>query len=252
MMPIIKRLHAAIGRLKRQTAVKTEVPRLDFEQLLQNYYEELDLHNAVAIDVGAHTGRHTVPLAACVGKEGIVMAFEPVPTLRHELQANCLAAGLINVEVLPFALSNSEGIAEFSFVPNLPEEGGLKERKQYNAVPSSIEKFEVAVKLLDHLVSDNVDVRFIKIDVEGAELDVLRGAAGVIERHRPVVAFEAGASAFLSYHDQPELIYQFFTERDYDVFSIHRKKIGSESEFRKAAYEQNFWDYVAVPRAHSP
>ncbi|MEM7197982.1 MAG: hypothetical protein AAF352_06405, partial [Pseudomonadota bacterium] len=58
-------------------------PPASFEDFLEEFYTKLDLKGKTVIDIGAHAGRHAIPLAQLVGVEGIVLAFEPVPAVRH-------------------------------------------------------------------------------------------------------------------------------------------------------------------------
>jgi len=147
--------------------------------------------------------------------------------------------------VSPYALSTAPGLAEFNFVPNLPEESGLKERKYYNAPPAPFEKIPVKVARLDDVLPEGAPVRFVKMDVEGGERDVLLGAPRLLDRCRPIVAFECGAASFLGYHDAPEEIYRMFATRGYRVYSITGEWIQDEAQFRAASYRQAYWDYVA-------
>jgi FkbM family methyltransferase len=219
---------------------------MDFEALLEAFYRELELSKKTVIDVGAHVGRHALPLAAKVGKEGIVHAFEPIPTIRSQLVANALAAGANNIIVYPFALSEVNGLADFQFIPNLPEESGLKARHIYNAVPDPVQLIPVQQHCLDDLLPE-ASVAFMKIDIEGGELDMLKGSRHLLRRARPIVAFECGAASFLGYHDHPQDLFQLFTDADYAVFSIHGDRIASPESFREKTFAQNYWDYIASP-----
>ncbi|MEM7198164.1 MAG: FkbM family methyltransferase, partial [Pseudomonadota bacterium] len=170
----------------------------------------------------------------------------PVPAVRHGLHEKLVQSGCNNVVVLPFALSDRTERGEFNFIPNLPEEGGLKRRHRYNAEPEAFIPVEVAVKRLDDMVPVGADIVFIKIDVEGAELAVLEGAQGILQKNRPVVAFECGAGSFLGYHDRPEDIWKLFDQLDYRIISITGEMMHTAEKFRKESHVQKFWDYIAI------
>ena len=72
---------------------------MNFEQLLENFYTSLDLDGKIVIDIGAHSGRHTLPLAQLVGEKGAVLAFEPLPDIRKLLEVNLGNAKVNNVAV---------------------------------------------------------------------------------------------------------------------------------------------------------
>jgi FkbM family methyltransferase len=220
---------------------------MDFEAKLQAFYSQLPLHGATVIDVGAHVGRHAVPLANLVGMEGACYAFEPIPSVRQMLVININQSGLNNTIILPFALGESNRIAEFNFIPNLPEESGLKKRHIYNAVPSEFQLITVQVRRLDDVVPILANVKFIKMDVEGGELDVLRGSTRILDESRPIVAFECGAAGYLGYGSNPDEIFEIFSSRSYSVYSITGIRIASVEEFRHETTTQRFWDYIAFP-----
>jgi FkbM family methyltransferase len=220
---------------------------MDFEKKLEEFYNCMDLTGATVIDIGAHIGRHAIPLAKKVGMTGFLYAFEPIPVIRNCLTENLWSSGLNNVAVYPFALSSKRGVSEFNYVPNLPEESGLKKRHLYNGVPSEFQKIEVGVFRLDDLIPSRNKISFIKIDVEGGELDVLQGASELLESSQPIVAFECGAGSFLGYHKTPEAIFKIFSSLEYKIFSITGERIIDAEAFSKASYAQNFWDYVALP-----
>jgi FkbM family methyltransferase len=220
---------------------------MDFESKLEHFYSKLDLENTSVVDVGANLGRHTIPLAKKVGEAGVLFAFEPIPVIRNHLNENIASNMLNNVVVYPFALSTKRGISEFNYIPNLPEESGLKKRHRYNAVPSEFRIIKVGVFRLDDLIPSASQVSFIKIDVEGGELDVLLGAVVLLKTSRPIVAFECGAGSFLGYHETPEVIFDMFSSLQYLVFSITGELIKDATAFHDASYAQNFWDYIALP-----
>jgi FkbM family methyltransferase len=218
----------------------------DYEAMLATFYGRLDLKDTSVVDIGAHVGRHTIPLAHQVGSSGIVHAFEPIPAIRQVLVRNLAAAGINNTVVLPFALADASAMAEFVYLPDYPEESGLKHRKVYDRKDLREEKIPVKVCRLDEALPP-LPVSFIKMDVEGGELDVLRGALRTLETSRPVVAFECGANAFLGYHERPDEIYAIFRSRGYVVYSITGVEMASLEQFRNNTFKQDFWDYVAFP-----
>lgn len=221
---------------------------MDFEAKLEAFYNHLELNGTFVIDIGANIGRHTIPLAKKAGSAGFLHAFEPIPLIRRKLVENLALSGQNNVAIFPCAVSNRSGVSEFNYVPNLPEESGLKERRFYNATPDRIEKIQVNIFRLDDLVPRKWKVSFVKIDVEGGELDALLGAKEILEASRPIVAFECGAASFLGYHDTPHLIFDIFSSLEYEVFSIIGQRISSSDVFSQASRDQNFWDYIALPR----
>jgi FkbM family methyltransferase len=219
---------------------------MDYEGLLEAFYTRLPLNGATVIDVGAHTGRHAIPLAAQVGVSGVVHAFEPIPEIRGRLTQNLESAEVNNVVVYPFALASKPAEVQFHYIPNLPQESGINARYMYNS-PTDPPKL---LKLYAHSLDDifpNTPVAFIKIDIEGGELDMLEGSGRTLTISRPIVSFECGAASFLGYHDRPQDLFRLFHDRGYAVYSILGTQIADEHAFREAAHAQEVWDYVAVP-----
>ncbi len=142
------------------------------------------------LDVGANVGAVTLALARQVGPSGRVLAIEPGPPyvarLRQNLWANPRLAN--RVVVLRAGLSETEGSLLWRPDPLHPFNAGLSQVHSA-AVPGEL---PVAVTTLDDAVARQEwkRVDFIKIDVEGMELEVLRGARGTLEMLRPVVLFE--------------------------------------------------------------
>src|SRR5262245_28889873 len=97
---------------------------LDYEALVQRLYEAILRPGDVAFDVGAHLGRHTLPLSRRVGRMGRVIAFEPLPQCLASLHRDAPA----NVEIHDCALGAQAGPAEFVIAVDLPSYSGLRER----------------------------------------------------------------------------------------------------------------------------
>jgi FkbM family methyltransferase len=216
-----------------------------FEQRLQHVYSGWLRDGDTVIDVGAHTGRHAVPMAACVGQTGQVRAFEPNPRIFPLLQRRVSALGLSNVSMQDLALSDSAGEAEFVIAIDRIEESGLRER-QYDSA-TRLEHVQVKLVKLDDIAPESV--RFIKIDTEGAEFNVILGAKETIARLRPVVSFEFGENSYRAYGVDPGAVHRFFGQLNYGIFSIFGDTL-DEKTFVRHSREQLYWDYIACPSVH--
>ena len=151
------------------------------------------------VDVGCHRGevlRHVVRLAP----RGRHHAFEPIPEL-----ARRLGRRYPGVAVHEAALSSTPGRSKFQHVTNASGYSGLK-RRLYDRPDPVIEEIEVDVTTLDAAVGPDAEVAFVKIDVEGGEVDVLRGGLATLRRCRPWILFEAGPRSTGQYGDGPDEI----------------------------------------------
>ena len=132
----------------------------------------------VVFDVGAHVGSYTMHASRLCGSHGHVFAFEPVPANLRYLKRHIELNHLTNVTVIEAALSDIDGPARFAPAPDgvtshLSPKGAL----------------EVSCHRLDTLVSEGIVPApdCIKIDVEGAEAAVLRGAIELLTTCRPAI-----------------------------------------------------------------
>lgn len=148
---------------------------------------------STCIDVGANIGQWAVPMAKCVGPQGRLFAFEPIPLLADALDKTFAVNGLTHATAHAIALSDHNGRATFHI--------NLRNDKIVDSGVSSLEhrapgaqSIEVATLSLDDFLRDQSvsRVSFIKIDVEGHEHAVLAGARETLAAHRPALLIETG------------------------------------------------------------
>src|SRR5215468_9620529 len=140
------------------------------------------------VDVGANIGFHALYVAhSCPGTK--VVCFEPNPFVRAELARNVAFDGVAGVEIRPFALGERPGSADFHAQTARAYNRGASSLLRNPNVGSRYQKLPVEVRVLDdELAGRRVDL--LKIDTEGCEAAVLRGARKTICEHRPIVVFE--------------------------------------------------------------
>lgn len=146
---------------------------------------------AVAVDVGANVGQHSLYLAPRVAQ---VVAFEPWPQARAAFMANLERNGLDNVDIRPVALGDIAADLQF-FAPSTANLGTGSFVADVNRnLPSGT----LPVVRGDDALADLTRIDVIKIDTEGFEAKVLTGLAGTLRRHRPAVLFEMSDAVALS------------------------------------------------------
>ncbi len=135
----------------------------------------------LVVDVGANIGNHTVFFAGVCGCR--VIAIEPNQTALEGLRRNVEANGLEDrVSILPYAVGAAISA------------GRLHEGSADNIGLTTVEvddDGDLEIRPLDDLVEEASQLRLIKIDVEGMEMDVLKGAKSVLQASRPILALEA-------------------------------------------------------------
>ncbi len=161
------------------------------------------------VDIGANVGFYTVRLSEAVGPRGMVHAFEPVPETFAILSDIVRRLPLPNVVLHACALADGEGAAEM-VVPG--EAGGADNLYLAHLAgedPGPGRRVRVETTTLDGLRRGGLPrIAFIKCDVEGAELLVLRGAGAVFRGDRPVVLCEVSRHA-TRFRSSPEEVFAF-------------------------------------------
>lgn len=143
-----------------------------------------------AIDVGGHIGFFTMHMAAAVGPEGRIYAFEPFDANADLLQRSIAENGFgTRVSFQRAAVGASEGLATLTFPVETLNSGGAYLLPDGGMPLAGNLKKEVQVVALDALHLRR-PIRFIKMDVEGAEPQVLRGARRILAEDRPVILSE--------------------------------------------------------------
>lgn len=140
------------------------------------------------LDVGAHDGAFTLPFAALPGSR--VLAFEPLPAAFARLRA--AAGALPNVALRQEALGDAEGTITLTLpvLDGVPQEQWASTTKGYAGLDARVteQRYDVPLRPLDGLGLD--DLTAVKLDAEGGEYEVLRGARETLLRCRPILSIE--------------------------------------------------------------
>lgn len=218
-----------------------------FERMTESFYAKVVQPGDTVVDGGAHTGRHALPLARLVGAEGVVIAFEPLPTAADKLQQLMTATGLDRrVQLRREALSRESGRRPFYVVHNMPEFSGLKNRDYGEFVPECSE-IQVQVTTIDSTLGGGgrwpAHVSFIKLDLEGGEFRALQGAEETLKRYRPCCVFENGLGSSADDYDAVEF-FEFFRQRGYGLYDVLGHRI-DERHWNVPGP----WQFVAIPES---
>ena len=163
-----------------------------------------------AVDVGAHKGLILESIVK-YSTQGKHYAFEPIPALAEGLRTH-----FPTVNVYDLALSDHNGQERFNHVLTNPGYSGLKQR--HYPYKERVEELVVKTACLDDVIPEFTKISFIKIDVEGAELQVFRGAQRILRNNRPVVVFEHEPGGALSYGTKPDQVFEFLKGCGLDVW----------------------------------
>jgi FkbM family methyltransferase len=138
--------------------------------------------------------------------QGQHVAFEPIPRL-HLL----LCRRFPRVKCYRLALSDRKGTVQFSYFREMDGFSGFL-RRDVGIDPGQVEEITVGTERLDEILPVDLQVALIKIDVEGAEYRVIRGAERVIRRSRPFIVFECGKGGLDIYGHSPEQVFDLLND----------------------------------------
>ncbi len=160
-----------------------------------NMLKWINLNEGVFIDVGAHVGKYSIRIAKKLNNKGQVVAIEAHPITYGFLEKNKILNKLNNITLLNKGVYNKK------------EKGKIFSGREGLAASSIIEKntghagsyFNIYLDMLDNIVRDlklnRVDL--LKVDVEGADVEVIEGAIKTIKRFRPKIIIEISGEEHL-------------------------------------------------------
>lgn len=217
------------------------------EVAVRAVYEALLDEGDSAIDGGAHSGKHTIPMANAVGQSGFVLAFEPSPIPHARLLANLSKSGIDNVRAERLAVTESLGDSvQFLVFPERPGVSGLRRRTDA-AGKLDAEEISVSTTTLDTYSSHLHRLGFIKLDVEGAELQALYGARRIVETQQPVIHVEASYISWSAFNYGPKELLEYARKYEYQIVDITGLPMDSEQALDLSFRTPSVWDYLLVP-----
>ena len=224
--------------------------RGDYEPHLTRLWNRLAARNAVAIDVGANIGAHTLTMASCVGPGGRVLAFEPNPIVRKVLERNLALNGIDHVQVFDCALGSQRGSLPLRVPRRDSEEFSNLGLASLVALETPHDLVNVDIRTLDEVVEaegvERIDV--IKIDVQGYEMETLRGMRDCLAKHRPALAFEYDAWAWRQANVQPSEAFNFLDAAGYQLFLLDGPTGTGERPLNQSEALPDYLDLLALPR----
>lgn len=183
----------------------------------------------VVLDVGGHHGLMAIVAAKKVLPLGKVVSFEPNASARAIFHENCALNGVRNVQIETCALSDHPGTAKFyaqkgsvswnsSFFKDFACQHGRDE----------VEESEVQVSTLDdYIASTSLKPAFLKIDAEGSEFLILKGAMHTIEKFHPIISMEFNPESAIAAGTTVEAMQTLFEELGYRLVVLGRSWTGT-------------------------
>jgi FkbM family methyltransferase len=215
-----------------------------FESVIEDIYTAVLSAGDLALDGGAHVGRHSFPMAERVGPAGMVLAVEAYPKLARKLVQRAKKRRLLQVQVIDRALHDRVGSVPFHCTKQHPAYSGIQARR-YD-FKESVHVVEVEATTIDFLMTQYADrhLRFVKLDLEGGELRALEGGRNTLNKSRPLIVFENDQEKSAELYGYPtEEWFGFFAATGYETFTLWGQPYGREDWGRRDIP----WYFIAAP-----
>uniref|UniRef100_UPI003570CF92 FkbM family methyltransferase n=1 Tax=Salmonirosea aquatica TaxID=2654236 RepID=UPI003570CF92 len=219
-----------------------------------NFFKKFIPKGSLCIDIGTNIGDTTVPMALAAGKEGTTLGFDPNPYVYKILEENVkLNRDKANIIPYPFAITKEEG--EFNYASSEASfgNGGIANEVVTDQGSFQLSQKVKGVVLEDFLLKHYSDLlprlSFIKVDVEGADREVIESIGGLLMKYKPVLVAECFKRSTPS--ERAEL-YETVAGLGYSLYYFSNFDDQAEIIAIKSAKDMNHWktfNFYAVPKA---
>ena len=193
-------------------------------------------------DIGANLGWYSLLLSKLNPKSKI-FSFEPIPKLFEQLSINVRLNEITNV--FPFQMALMDRESDFDgelmyyndFEPGAASFRNIRDREEFEAI-------RVHTTTLDSFCSEHDSAPdFMKIDVEGSELSVLRGAEHILRKHHPVLFVEILRKFCAKFGHSAMDVVDFLKSCDYKMYTLQDSELIPQDEINEDTIETNFYFY---------
>lgn len=227
-----------IRRLRDEQGLRST--RIDWERLLTVNYRQYLQRGCAVIDVGAHHGMHSCRFLRYLRPAHLVLV-EPIPQMAEGLRREFRSRP--QVEVREVALGAEARRTAFVVNDRSPGESGLLPRR-YNLAEARTRSIEVTVERLDDWdLPFKVD--FVKVDVEGGEVDVLHGGRDFLARNRCIVSVEYGEAGYSAYGCDAMTLHELAVENGYRIADLFGNLVSADEWPR--VVDAYYWDFILLP-----
>jgi len=221
---------------KESPKTLSEIEVSDYRKFLQE--------GDFCIDIGAHSGDSALPMAVAVGNEGMVLALEPNPYVYFLLEKTVrLNRGVLNIFPIMAAAARDSGYMTFEYSDSGFCNGGRHEGisilRHGHAFKQEVVTINLADELRECFSKELPRLKFIKVDTEGFDLQVLKSLVDIIDQYRPYIKAEVYTKLT---RQQRENLLKFLLERGYELYKVNEDamrgaKIGVEDAMKWRNYD---------------
>lgn len=191
------------------------------------FLKGLDLCGKTIYDIGGYEGVVTIYFASATGENGRVITFEPNPGNYSKILENVNLNMFTNVDVRQVALGKKSGEATLAFQPSGFSSGSIQDDIQKQILQKKrSETVQVQIDTLDNQININnlPEPDFVKIDVEGLEMDVLLGMTDTIKNYKPKLFIEIHGVDIQKKIDNVKRVVKFLTTNEYSIYHVESNK----------------------------
>jgi FkbM family methyltransferase len=197
-----------------------------YEPLETEIIKEKIQNGDVVIDIGANIGYFTLLLAKLVGTTGKVFAFEPEPSNFSLLNENIKLNKYNNVITEQKGVADSNNVMKFFLANDRTMHSLHKSKYHHNEMMIDVVKLDDYFKDLDFITK----IKFIKIDAEGSEFNVLKGMKEILKRNNTVkLLIEFIPEHLIKAGIDPKEVIEFLRKRNFEIFFVNEKTKKMES-----------------------
>jgi FkbM family methyltransferase len=207
--------------------------------------EKLNLCGKVVYDIGAHHGYYSFLFSKFVGNSGKVFAFEPSPRERFYFKISQFLNHSKNISLIPFGLSSKSGKSTFYQAQGIfTGFNSLRPPRFPRGYGAKTKKITVNLITLDNFVTQRNLPLFMKIDAEGAEFSIIKGAKRLIKSNAPLMLMEMADIRSKAWNYKIANFIQYLRRYDYLLYKI------TEAGYLTRIKKQKIYDdnYFLIPK----
>lgn len=205
-----------------------------WERGVTNIFKKYIRKNDIVIDVGANIGYYTLLSAKIVGDNGRVYAFEPSQKVYKKLKYNISLNNFKNI------ITECLGVSDKENKERLCLQSSYKIHEE-----SKIENTEIDMITLDSYIKRKKinKVDFIKIDTDGFDFAILKGAINTIKKFRPTIIVETD----LNEEDSEDFLDFLFSLKNYEIYSDREKRLRNKGDIRNEFRDRGIMNVALIP-----
>jgi FkbM family methyltransferase len=213
-------------------------------------YREFVRPGDFCIDIGAHTGDSTLPMAIAAGPTGFTLALEPNPFVYHVLEKNARAnRGIANIHTMMAAATQGECFMQFEYSDsgfcNGGRHEGISPFSHGHAFTLDVFGINLSKELRESYGDLLPRLRFVKVDAEGYDLEVVRTIQEIIREFRPHMKVEVYKKSSKAYRKE---LFSIFLDSRYSIYKVEREPIGRGPLLSLADVDSwKHYDILCVP-----